>query len=388
MGGSAWAIIPARGGSKGIPCKNLQKVGGVPLIARAVGAALEAGTVERVFVTTDDPEIAAAARAAGSEVIHRPADLASDTASSEAALLHALDKLEEQRQLLPDVVAFVQCTSPFVEGGDIDGAVGALLAAGAACAITVSQFHGFLWRSDGHHLRGVNHDGISRQRRQDREKEFLENGAVYALRVADFRRQRSRFCGPIAFHEMPFERSLEIDDHHELEIARSIAPRFAKDTILRGIRGVVFDFDGVMTDNHVLVGQAGEESVLCSRSDGMGIEALRKLGLSILILSKEKNPVVSARATKLGVECIQGVDDKAPALESWARRLGADLAEIGYVGNDINDIPCLERVGIPIVVADSHPDVLRSARIVLARDGGRGAVREICDRICAALRAV
>jgi N-acylneuraminate cytidylyltransferase len=359
-------------------------VGGVPLIARAVGAALAAHAVERVFVTTDDAEIAAVAHAAGSEVIHRPADLASDTASSEAALLHALDRLESQGQPLPDIIAFVQCTSPFVEGEDIDGAIGALLSADAACAITASQFHGFLWRPDGNHLRGVNHDGISRQRRQDREKEFLENGAVYALRVVDFRRQRSRFCGPIAYHEMPSERSLEIDDHHELEIARCMAPRFAKDTVLTGIRGVVFDFDGVMTDNHVLVGQAGEESVLCSRSDGMGIEALRKLGLPILVLSKERNLVVSARAAKLGVECIQGLDEKAPVLENWAKSKGIDLSKTVYVGNDINDLPCLERVGIPVLVADSHPDVLRSARIVLSREGGRGAVRELCDRICAA----
>jgi len=380
-----WAIIPARGGSKGILRKNLQKVGGLPLVARSVVAARRARTVERVFVSTDDAEIALVAREAGAEVILRPVALASDTASSEDALLHALDSRESAGEELPEILAFIQCTSPFVRGEDIDGAVRALMEAKADCAITLSAFHGFLWRKakDGF-LQGVNHDGAVRQRRQDREPEFLENGAVYALRVPAFRRAKQRFCGPVAFYEMPTERSMEIDDHHELEVARRLAPLFQNETDLpEQISAIVFDFDGVMTDNKVIVGTDGREEVVCDRSDGMGIEMLKRLGLPILVLSKERNQVVTARAGKLGVECLQGIDDKLSALESWARHNGVDLTRTIYVGNDINDITCLERVGYPVVVADAHPAVVPYGRILLSHRGGYGAVREICDRIAA-----
>ncbi|HKQ45297.1 MAG TPA: acylneuraminate cytidylyltransferase [Rhizomicrobium sp.] len=379
-----WAVIPARGGSKGIPRKNLKKVGGIPLVARAVLAVRAARTIERVFVSTDDEEIANTARAAGAEIVRRPADLASDSASSEAALLHALDTLESAGEQLPDVLTFVQCTSPFVRGADIDGAVERLISTASDCAITVSGFHGFVWRAAAGGLQGVNHEGQVRQRRQDRGPEFLENGAVYALRVPAFRRERKRFCGKIVSHAMPAERSLEIDSEPELEMARRIAPMFHEDAALAPVSGVVFDFDGVMTDNKVWVGQGGEELVRCDRSDGMGIENLKKLGIPVLILSKERNAVVSARAEKIGVECVQAMDEKGPALEAWARRTGLDLSSVVYVGNDVNDIPCLERVGMPVIVADAHPGVFPYARIVLAAKGGEGAVREICDRICQA----
>ena len=377
-----WAIVPARGGSKGIPRKNLQKVGGVPLIARAVAASVAAKTVERVFVTTDDDEIAAVALAAGAELIRRPQELASDVASSEDALLHALGEMERRGEVLPETIVFVQCTSPFVQGGDIDGVVQALDASGADCAITASEFHGFIWRAGKGSLEGVNHDGKVRQRRQDREPELLENGAAYALRVPAFRRVGQRFCGPVACFEMPAARSMEIDSHQELEIAQHLAVLMGNDdALLAHAAAIVFDFDGVMTDNKVLVSQDGTESVICSRSDGMGIGELKALGLPLLILSKERNPVVTARARKLDIECQQGVDDKKSALVSWTKRVAVDLAHVTYVGNDINDIPCLECVGMPVVVGDAHPAVLPYARLVLAHPGGDGAVREVCDRI-------
>jgi N-acylneuraminate cytidylyltransferase len=105
----------------------------------------------------------------------------------------------------------------------------------------------------------------------------------------------------------------------------------------------------------------------------------------MLILSKETNPIVSVRGAKLGIETIQGVDDKLPVLKNWVEGLGLSLDEIAYVGNDINDIPCLEVVGFPIAPADARPEVKAIARYVTTHKGGRGALREIADRILAAL---
>lgn len=221
------AVIPARGGSKGVPGKNLAEVGGVPLVTRAVTACLAAPTVTDVVVSTDSPAIAAAARAAGAGVVTRPAAISGDTASSEAALLHALGSFEELHSLTVDVVLLVQCTSPFLTSGDVE-AVAAAVATGAAdSALTAAPFHGFLWRDRDGEGTGVNHDKAVRPRRQDRPQDLLETGAAYAMDATGFRAARHRFFGrtlPVATDPA---RVLEIDDPHDLERARLLAPLFS-----------------------------------------------------------------------------------------------------------------------------------------------------------------
>ena len=153
---------------------------------------------------------------------------------------------------------------------------------------------------------------------------------------------------------------------------------------LASVAFVVFDFDGVMTDNRVLVAEDGRESVSCSRSDGLGVQMLARAGVGCLILSTETNPVVSARAAKLGVECEQGLGDaKGEALRRILRQRGLDPARVAYVGNDVNDVECLRLVGVPICVADAWPAARSAARYVTARRGGDGAVREVCDLVLA-----
>lgn len=144
---------------------------------------------------------------------------------------------------------------------------------------------------------------------------------------------------------------------------------------------IVFDFDGVFTDNRVLVFQDGSEAVFCSRSDGFGLEAARKLGIHLLVLSKEKNPVVTTRCRKLNIPCIQGCDNKAEVLGQEVNKLGISLRDVAYMGNDINDLECLKIVGFPVCVLDSHPDVMSASLYVTQTKGGYGAVREFCDYI-------
>ncbi|HXU81107.1 MAG TPA: N-acetylneuraminate synthase family protein, partial [Polyangia bacterium] len=144
-------------------------------------------------------------------------------------------------------------------------------------------------------------------------------------------------------------------------------------------RSVIFDFDGVFTDGAVYVSEDGRESVRCNRSDGLGLQRLAEMGLDVLILSTETNPVVSVRAAKLKVACLHGQQKKIDALKSYAAERGLTLEQIAYVGNDINDSECLKAVGLPIVVHDAWPEVARLARLRTERPGGQGAVREICD---------
>ena len=215
----ALAVIPARGGSKGIPGKNLQTVGEIPLVCRSIRAAQASNGVGRVVVSTDDDAIAAAAEAEGAGVIRRPAAIAGDTASSESALLHALELLEQQGPLETELV-FLQCTSPFTTGDQIDAVLSALQAEDCNSSFAVSPWHGFLWRADG---RGINHDPAQpRQRRQDLEPAFLETGAIYAMNVAAFRRCGSRFCPPTS-PVMVEQVGPEIDTPKDLALCRSIA---------------------------------------------------------------------------------------------------------------------------------------------------------------------
>jgi 3-deoxy-D-manno-octulosonate 8-phosphate phosphatase (KDO 8-P phosphatase) len=148
---------------------------------------------------------------------------------------------------------------------------------------------------------------------------------------------------------------------------------------IRAIRLVAFDFDGVFTDNMVYVSQDGSESVRCSRFDGLGLRKLDRAGIGTIIISLETNPVVTARSRKLGIRCIQSCEDKRTALENVARDMQISLDQVAFVGNDINDLPCLTCVGLPIVVQDAHPDVLPYARYQTKTPGGHGAVREVCD---------
>lgn len=158
--------------------------------------------------------------------------------------------------------------------------------------------------------------------------------------------------------------------------------------LIRTIRLVAFDFDGVFTDNRVYVFEDGREAVCCSRADGLGLQKLRAAGIESVIISTETNPVVSARAGKLGIRVIQACEDKAGALKEVAREIGVDLAQVAFVGNDINDLPCLNIVGLPIVVQDAHSDVMPSARYQTKAAGGHGAVREICDMFVAVREAL
>jgi YrbI family 3-deoxy-D-manno-octulosonate 8-phosphate phosphatase len=153
---------------------------------------------------------------------------------------------------------------------------------------------------------------------------------------------------------------------------------------LVGIDLLVLDFDGVLTDDRVLVDQHGHEAVWCHRGDGWGLARLREAGVGIIVLSAETNPVVSARCKKLRIEAVQSCDDKLAALQQIATTRGIAPGRIAYVGNDVNDLACLAWVGTPIAVADAAPDVRAACRHVTTRPGGHGAVREVCNWILAA----
>lgn len=384
LGRSVVAIIPARGGSRGVPGKNLRRVGGVSLVERAVRACLAARHVDSVYVSTDDADIAYVAELAGAEVIIRPVELAGDTASSESALLHALEQLELVGED-PRVLVFVQCTSPFIDPHAVDRGVELVLTGQADSAFSALATHEFLWRSvagDGLPLLvGQNHDAAYRPRRQDRQPDYRETGAFYIMSAEGFQTHRHRFFGRVAPVAVSPASAVDIDTEQDLAMANALTGLTAAPAAELAVDVVFTDFDGVHTDDSAGLDQHGQESVRVSRADGLGVRRLRKSGVAMVVVSTETNPVVGARAAKLRIEVQQGVEDKGGAVREWLERHRIPAARAAYLGNDVNDAGPMSLVGWPVAVADARPEILALARLRLTRAGGHGAVRELCDLV-------
>jgi YrbI family 3-deoxy-D-manno-octulosonate 8-phosphate phosphatase len=382
------AIIPARGRSKRIPRKNLLPLAGRPLVAHSIVHARQSHLVREVYVSTDDMDIAEVARAYGAEVVLRPPELASDQATSESALLHVLDERGRQGLPDPDLVVFLQCTSPIRRSDDIDRAIKTLLAAKADSLFSACENTRLVWALKDGQPYSVNYDYHRRQREQDMSQQYRENGSIYVFYPRVLRQYNNRLGGKIAIYEMDYWSSFQLDTPEHAELLEWILrrPEYAPDLSWpEQIELVVFDFDGVMTDNIVTVTENGDEAVRCHRGDGWGVARLREAGIPMIVLSTETNPVVAARCTKLRLPHHQGIGDKGAYLADFLREHQINPANVVYLGNDVNDLECLKLVGLPVAVADAHPRVIAVSRLVLIQRGGHGAVRELCDRILARL---
>lgn len=221
---SAVAVIPARGGSKGVPRKSIRPVKGVPLIVHPIRAALAAGRVDAVVVTTDDDEIAEIAADAGAEIVRRPAELAVDSIMPEPAIIHVLDQRRAAGRDDPDVTVLVQTTAPLVLSGDIDGTIALLSDADSAFA--AAPFPYFLWGEDEDAAaRALNHDQTVRLPRQSMPPQYLEAGSVYAMKTDGLRAHCHRFFGRVAIYPVPRWRVVEIDDEDDIAAAEALLPR-------------------------------------------------------------------------------------------------------------------------------------------------------------------
>lgn len=216
---SVVCIIPARGGSKGIPRKNLKKLGSVPLIAHSIIDAIESKLVNQVYVSTNDSEIAAVAEEYGAQIIRRPNKLSGDKATSESALIHALNEIETMG-IYPEIIVFLQCTSPIRSGLDIDNAIQKLKLDGADSLVSVSPSHRFLWNENDGMANPINYDYRYRPRRQDMEKQYVENGSIYIFKPWVLNELNNRLGGKISLFLMSIYAAIEIDSSIDFEIAK------------------------------------------------------------------------------------------------------------------------------------------------------------------------
>lgn len=214
------AMIPARGGSRGIPGKNLLSLAGKPLLAYSIEHAMAVPQVEKVVVSTDDKQIAAVAESLGAFVVPRPALLSGDEASSESALLHAMDYLNGEGAADPDFVLFLQATSPLRKEDSIRAALDQCMREGSDSLFSASPQQGFVWRFRPGVLESVTYDFSNRSRRQDLDGEYLvENGSFYIFKPWILRKHGNRLGGAVSCYRMGFIESLQIDEPADVATA-------------------------------------------------------------------------------------------------------------------------------------------------------------------------
>lgn len=402
------AIVQARGGSKGLPRKNLRLLRGHPLVAYSIASALAARSVTRVIMSTDDDEIAHVARQYGAEVpFIRPVELAQDDTPDFPLFEQALGWLAENEGYHPRVVVQLRPTTPLRPRGLLDEAIQILESdpqTDCVRGVTIPKQTPYkMWREapDGclAPLMETRFAEPYNMPRQQLPTAYWQTGHVDAIRTTTITEKRSLTGTRVRPIMIDANYCVDIDTLVDFDLAERAmrqkhldidAPQGAGARTLRAwpkpIELLVFDFDGVFTDNRVLVLEDGREAAWCNRGDGMGISLLRETALPIIVLSTEENPIVAARCRKLRLECNHALADKRAALLDLAHTRNLDLRRVVYVGNDVNDLGCMEAAGFAVAVADAHPEVLARADLVLTRRGGKGAVRELCDLLLQQMR--
>lgn len=392
------AVIPARGGSKGIPRKNIKNFAGHPLIAYSIEAGLQAQTVTRVILSTDDEEIAEVGRRCGADVpFLRPAEFAQDRTLDLPVFQHALEWLEQNEGYRPEVVVQLRPTSPVRPPSLVDEAVCLLLehpeAHSVRGVVPAGQNPHKMWRIDPQtgRMKGLLEvEGIAEPYNAPRQAlppVYWQTGHIDAIRPAVIR--AGSMSGEVILPVM-IDPYYTVDIDNPKDWARSewlvwnsdldiVYPGHRRRPLPQRVDLLVLDFDGVLTDNRVWTDETGREMVAANRSDSIGLNTLRALGVEVLVLSTEVNPVVSARCRKLNLPVVQGQADKAAALRKILEERRIPQERVVYVGNDTNDLPCFPIAGCAVAVADSQPAALRLADVILSRRGGHGAVRELCD---------
>ena len=373
-------IIPARGGSKGIPKKNLRSVNGISLVERALRSALKS-KVDQVIVSTDDKEISEIAAKYGAMLHNRSAENSGDSASTESVILEVIDKFESNWPS-GTVVGFIQATSPFVSSKTINECFD--LAEQGYSSFSAKNFHGFVWEKI-ENWTPVNHPFEYRPRRQELNEKVVETGAIYCFPLQRFKEKKYRFCSdpkPVLVDNIT---GIEIDEISELELANLLATQYEiNDFEFNNIKlpKIIFtDFDGCLTDDKVKVNIFGKESVKVNRKDGLAVKRLGKLGINVVIATSEKNEVVETRAKKMKVEALRGLINKKESSSHYLDKYSFNWEDCWYVGNDVNDLEVMQKVALSFCPLDASVEVFKIADVVLSKRGGEGVLAEIASRL-------
>jgi len=332
------SLIPARGGSKGIPKKNIKKLYNKPLIAYSIEQSLNSKIICETYVSTEDNSIKEISSQYGAKVIERPFVLATDTASTESVMIHAAEYLNYDF----DYMVLLQPTSPLRFSWQIDEAIELLLDNSADSLLSVCENNSFLWDPRGY---PINYDFKNRPRRQDKIWELRENGSIYITKKEILLKEKNRLGGKIVFYKMPEWMSFEIDNFFDFQLIEwIIKTKFIKENknlkkLIKKIKLFICDVDGVFTNGSVYLDSNGNEILKFSRIDGKGIELLKEKGIPIAIISSENSEIIKLRMRKLKINDIfVGEKEKFKIYTYLKEKYSLKDEEICYLGDDIQDL--------------------------------------------------
>ena len=375
------AFIPARGGSKSIPFKNIKSFCGKPLIYWTIKAAVETNKVDQVVIATDSLEIEETVKSFSFDkvkVYRRDKKNAEDTSSTESVILEYLSKSNLSNK---DCFILIQATSPLLIKNDIEKGLNIFNENDSVLSCVKSKR--FLWSDKG---KPLNYDYKNRPRMQDFAGFLMENGAFYISSIHDILKSENRISGKIGVSEMPEYTAVEIDEEEDWIIAESLMRRFILNKkVAKNIKLVVSDVDGVLTDAGMYYSESGDELKKFNTHDGMAFQLLREKGIKTGIVTSENTTIVSNRAKKLKVDFLfQGKKHggKLEAVKSICEKENIKLEEVAYIGDDINCFELLSAVGLSACPKNAMVKILEIPNIIsLEKNGGEGVFREFVEKI-------
>ena len=364
-------IIPARGGSKGIPRKNIKQILGFPLIYWSIEAAKESIYLDDFYVSTEDEEIARIAEKYGAKVLLRPSELAKD----ETTTISVLNDIV--KHIKCDNIVVLQPTSPIRNFNTIDD------------CIKQYKSGNYDTLATGYYSKIIEYGTHQNIRRQDINGFFYDDGNIYIINsnlIKDKKWYGERVFKKINEKELNYE----IDDLTDLKIVSNLLEErliqgkqpssFHKK--LSNIKLLAMDVDGILTDAGMYYSEKGDELKKFNTIDGKGIELIRNIGVKTAIITSENTKIVERRAKKLKIDFLyQGIDRKDVIIKEIAKKQNINLNQIAYIGDDLNDISALKIVGFPITVKNARKENKSHAKLIVPICGGDGCVRYVCDLI-------
>lgn len=383
-------FIPVRGGSKSIPLKNIKEINGRPLVYWVLDAAVQCKKIDRVYLCTDSNQIREKVQEyisihkCGEKLlcIERPAETATDTASTESAMLYFANAYSQFEHII-----LVQATSPLLTEEHLACAIETYENNNYDSMLSVVRQKRFCWRRCEHGYESINYNYLNRPRRQEFDGYLVENGAFYINTREGLLKDKCRLSGKVGIYEMPEETYFEIDEPSDWIVIEHLLRKkcFVKTNIkerAKKIKILLTDCDGVLTDGGMYYSEHGDEIKKFNTKDGMAVAKLRENGIKFGIITGENINLVCRRAEKLKADvCYIGARDKLAALNEVCKKFNFSYNEIAYIGDDLNDLEVLRRVGLPCSVANGSLQAKQLAMYTTHIKGGEGAVREVAEVI-------
>jgi N-acylneuraminate cytidylyltransferase len=378
------AFIPARCGSKSIPKKNIKPFCGKPLIFWNLSQLQATEEIDRIVVATDCEEYEAVVTSFGFnkvEVYRRRIENARDESSTEDVILEFLAHDNPNPE---DLFILAQCTSPFTRSSDFQGGIQKLLSSGCNSLLSCVRIKRFFWTENG---APINYDYRERPRRQEFQGTLVENGAFYISIVQNILESKNRLSGKILPYEMPEYSLLEIDEEFdwavgEMIMQKYVIPHISVPSYNRPqIKLFLSDVDGVLTDGGMYYSENGDELKKFHTYDGVAFSQLKAKGILTGIITSEDRALNRRRAEKLQLDyAFHGVKNKLEVVEKLCEELGISLENVAYIGDDINCLDLLSRVGVAACPANATDRVKGIPGItILSKSGGEGVLREVAE---------